>query len=246
MKIIADTHTHTVASTHAYSTLLENVEYAKKKGLRAICTTDHAPAMPDSSFEWKFYSAKETIPEYINGIWVLAGVEANVVDYSGALDLPAWCLKKLDWVIASFHQPVLVPATTSEHTAAYEAVVKNPFVDCLGHSGSPAFNFDIKKIVKLCKEYDKVVELNANTYVVRKSSIANCKEIAKACKKYDVSVVLASDSHIATTIGEFKKPKKLCEEVGISNKLIINSDFDRFRDYIMRSRERKDAVEASK
>ena len=48
MKIIADTHTHTIASTHAYSTLLENVGYAKKAGLRAIAITDHGPAMPDA------------------------------------------------------------------------------------------------------------------------------------------------------------------------------------------------------
>ncbi len=246
MKIIADTHTHTVASTHAYSTLLENIEYAKKRGLRALCTTDHAPQMPDSAFCWKFYSSRDTLPEYINDIWVLPGVEANVINYKGELDLPDWCLKTLDWVIASFHQPVLVPATLEEHTAAYEAVVKSPLTDCLGHCGSPEFNFDIKKIVKLCKEYDKVIELNSNTFAVRKKSITNCKEIARACKKYEVSIVLSSDSHIATSIGDVKKPKKLCEEIDMPNKLILNNDFDRFRDYIMRSRERKDAVEASR
>ena len=29
MKLIADTHTHTIASNHAYSTVLENIEAAK-------------------------------------------------------------------------------------------------------------------------------------------------------------------------------------------------------------------------
>lgn len=32
MKLIADTHTHTVASTHAYSTLQEMVHAAAEKG----------------------------------------------------------------------------------------------------------------------------------------------------------------------------------------------------------------------
>ena len=33
MKLIADTHTHTIASNHAYSTVLENIEAAKERGL---------------------------------------------------------------------------------------------------------------------------------------------------------------------------------------------------------------------
>ena len=41
MKLIADTHTHTVASTHAYSTLQEMVHGAAEKGLFAIGITDH-------------------------------------------------------------------------------------------------------------------------------------------------------------------------------------------------------------
>jgi len=41
MKFIADTHCHTVASSHAYSTILENVAEAKKKDLKYIAITDH-------------------------------------------------------------------------------------------------------------------------------------------------------------------------------------------------------------
>ena len=33
MKLDIDTHTHTVLSGHAHSTLLENILFAKKKGL---------------------------------------------------------------------------------------------------------------------------------------------------------------------------------------------------------------------
>ena len=43
MKLLVDTHTHTVASGHAYSTLRENALFAAKKGLEAFCCTDHGP-----------------------------------------------------------------------------------------------------------------------------------------------------------------------------------------------------------
>ena len=51
MKIIADTHTHTVASTHAYSTAQEMITAAKEKGLYAIALTDHAYRMPGAPGE---------------------------------------------------------------------------------------------------------------------------------------------------------------------------------------------------
>lgn len=41
MKIIAVTHVHTIASEHAFSTVLENYAAAKKKGLRFLAFTDH-------------------------------------------------------------------------------------------------------------------------------------------------------------------------------------------------------------
>lgn len=43
MDIVVDSHTHTIASGHAYSTILENALAAKNKGLKLLCTTDHAP-----------------------------------------------------------------------------------------------------------------------------------------------------------------------------------------------------------
>ena len=44
MKIIADMHTHTVASTHAYSTIKEMAEAARDAGLEYLAITDHTPA----------------------------------------------------------------------------------------------------------------------------------------------------------------------------------------------------------
>jgi len=46
MNLLLDTHTHTVASGHAYGTIMENAKEASKKGLKLICMTDHGPKMP--------------------------------------------------------------------------------------------------------------------------------------------------------------------------------------------------------
>lgn len=39
--ILADLHTHTLFSKHAYSTVKENIEAARNKGLSYIAITDH-------------------------------------------------------------------------------------------------------------------------------------------------------------------------------------------------------------
>ena len=46
MKFIADTHSHTLASGHAYSTIREMAAAAEAKGLQALALTEHAPEMP--------------------------------------------------------------------------------------------------------------------------------------------------------------------------------------------------------
>lgn len=48
MHLQGDMHTHTIASTHAYSTITENCQWAEKYGMKGIAMTDHAMNMPDS------------------------------------------------------------------------------------------------------------------------------------------------------------------------------------------------------
>ena len=48
MKILVDTHTHTIASDHAYSTVLENAAAAARAGLEALAVTDHTPPLTDA------------------------------------------------------------------------------------------------------------------------------------------------------------------------------------------------------
>ena len=54
MKLKVDSHTHTLASAHAYSTILENAQAAAKQDLELLCITDHAPALPDSPDRFHF------------------------------------------------------------------------------------------------------------------------------------------------------------------------------------------------
>ena len=54
MKDLLDVHTHTIASGHAYSTLREMIEAAKRRGLSLIGISEHGPRMEGSCPEIYF------------------------------------------------------------------------------------------------------------------------------------------------------------------------------------------------
>lgn len=117
MQIIAETHSHTVACDHAYSTIYENVCQAARVGLKFLCVTEHGPAMPGAPGEMYFGNMPKVVPDFLEGVAILKGVESNILDYCGRLDLSEKKLAALDWVIASYHINCVEPSTPEEHTA---------------------------------------------------------------------------------------------------------------------------------
>ncbi|VTR17656.1 Probable phosphatase YcdX [Serratia fonticola] len=53
-----DLHMHTVASTHAYSTLHDYIAEAKHKGIKLFAITDHGPDMADAPHYWHFMNMR--------------------------------------------------------------------------------------------------------------------------------------------------------------------------------------------
>lgn len=82
LQFIADLHTHTIASGHAYSTVTENAHAAAQRGLKVLAITDHGPLMPGAPHPYYFGNLK-VIPEYLYGVRILRGIEANVTDRKG-------------------------------------------------------------------------------------------------------------------------------------------------------------------
>ncbi|WP_431247120.1 PHP domain-containing protein [Leifsonia xyli] len=80
-----DFHVHSTFSEDARSTLAENIAAASAAGLATIRLTDHVRASTTWVPEFLAAVAAERIPE---GLTVLTGVEAKLLDASGAVDTP--------------------------------------------------------------------------------------------------------------------------------------------------------------
>ncbi len=237
MKIAVDTHTHTLASTHAYSTLCENIHAAKAKGLEMLAVTDHAPELPDAPHLWHFQNLK-SLPREADGLKLLYGIEVSILDTDGNTDLPQELYPELAVVIASIHRPLYMPKTKEEHTKTWLNIMKNPTVDICGHSGNPLFQYDTEPVIKAARGAGKAVEINNHSFSARKGSFEICREIARACKKFGTKIVVSSDAHSCFDIGAFDDAVKMLESIDFPEELIMNSSAEKFEKILSERRSR--------
>lgn len=234
MKFCFDTHTHTIASGHAYNTMQEMIDSAKEKGLELLAITEHAPTMPGSCHEY-YFSNYQALRSHKKGIHMLYGAELNIIDYEGNIDLPEKILKTLDLCIASLHLPCCDPGTAEENTNAYIGAMKNPYVHIIGHPDDGRYPLDYERLVKAAKEHGIALELNnsslgPNTF--RAHARQNALAYLKLCKEHSVPIALGSDAHCCEDIGNFSYAEELLRAASFPQQLILNTATNKLLEYI--------------
>lgn len=224
MKPLVDLHCHTISSGHAFSTLKENIDEAKLKGLKVLGISDHAVSMPGTAHEF-YFSNLGVINREINGVRILKGIEANIMDYEGNIDVSKDLCEKLDYVIASLHPPCIKPSSLEDNTRAVIKAIRNPYVKIIGHPDDSRYPLDYKKVVQAAKENNVLIELN-NSSLKPQSFRQNAKEnyitILNICREQRVKIILSSDAHIYYEVGEFSYALSLLEEVNFPESLVAN------------------------
>ncbi len=147
-----DLHMHTVASTHAYSTLHDYIAEAKRKGIKLFAITDHGPDMADAPHYWHFVNMR-IWPRLVDGVGILRGIESNIKNIEGEIDCSGPMLTSLDLIIAGFHEPVFPPQDRDTHTQAMIAAMASGKVHMISHPGNPKFPVDIPAIAEAATRY---------------------------------------------------------------------------------------------
>ena len=233
-KAVMDLHTHTIASGHAYCTLREMAKAASDKGLEILGITEHAPMMPGACHQFYFHNLK-TVPRDLYGITLLLGVELNIMNPDGEVDLNDHDLKTMDIAIASLHTSCMKPGTRSENTSAYLNVMKNPYVNIIGHPDDGRYEIDYLALVQAAKEFGKVLELNNHSLeptCFRQNGRANDIEMLKLCMKYQVPIIMDSDAHFDAHIAGFDCARELLNELNFPEELVLNRSIDAIRGYV--------------
>ncbi len=239
MKLLLDSHTHTLASAHAYSTVLELAKAASEAGLSLLAITDHAPQLPDSCDRWHFINY-HVMDRELYGVRMLYGVELDIMDYDGNIDLEDFLLVKQDICIASFHTIITTPGSKKENTRAMAKAMENPYVDILGHPDDGNIPVDYKELVLQAKETSVLLEVNNSSLKAAKYRLnarENMMEMLKYCEKYDVSVVVGTDAHFATAVGRMEEAVSLFREIGFPEELIVNSSVEKYLNHLHQFRQ---------
>lgn len=225
MNYLSDLHTHSIVSGHAYSSLLENIAYCKENGIKILGTSEHGPMAPGAPHEWYFGNLR-ILPRYIDGVLLLKGCEANIMDVEGNIDLDERQYRHLDYMIGSLHEFIFdVNCSLEDATnAVINCITKNPKIEILGHLGNPNYKLDYKRIVEAAKKHNIMIEIN-NTSLAgssRPGSNENCLTIAKLCKEIGTKVIVSSDAHFCQSICKFKEAISLLDNINMPEELIMN------------------------
>jgi putative hydrolase len=234
MRFPVDPHTHTLASSHGYSTIGEYAAEARRKGVRLFANTDHGPAMPGAPHPWHFANLK-VIPRVLDGVGVLRGIEANVMDVGGRIDLPDEAADRLDVVLASLHEPVFAPSGRAEHTRALVNAIQGGLVDIVGHPGNPKYPIDVEVVVRAAVAHGVALEINNSSFFVsRKGSGPFCRAVAETARDLGAFLVMGSDSHFHASLGDFTESLALLEEVSFPAERILNTSPGAFLGFLER------------
>lgn len=237
MKIEIDTHTHTLASGHAYSTMKEMAQEAKRRGLKALAITEHAPDMPGGPHAYHFHNLR-VVPRDAYGIELLLGVELNIRNSSGEVDLSEKLLRQMDIAVASLHIQCFSDELNRENvTRAYEQVMENPYVDIIGHPDDDRAPIYYERLVKAAKRTGTLLEVNNSSFKAttsRQGARENAREMLSFCKKYGVMVALGTDSHVDATIADYACTEEVLREADFPEELIANTSLEKLKSVMKR------------
>jgi putative hydrolase len=239
-RLIYDLHTHTTYS-HGKGSIADNAAAAAAAGLTVLGIADHGPGHIGFGLDIKkvpqMRADIEALKGRFPGLEVRLGVEANIINPSGELDVSKEEQKLFDFIIAGYHYGTLgekpvraagvmlggywheLTGKSSRAALVYNtdlvlsALYSND-IKVLSHPGEKA-PFDIDAIAKACEETGTLMEIN-NKH--------NCLTVEgiRTAMKYDVSFILGSDAHVPGDVGATNRAWPRVIESGLDTSRIVN------------------------
>lgn len=223
MQNLLDIHTHTLASAHAYSSLRENIKQAKEVGLKIFGTSDHSKEMP-GVISNAFFGNYAAVPRIIDGIIVLCGVEANIKDFHGRIDIDL-NHRKVDYAIVSLHKHCIKPGTIEENTNAIIKSLHHPKIKIVGHPDDDMFPLDYNRLVDSLVEKGIYAEVNNSSLKEtgpRKGAKKNLLKMLAIGKEKGLKIVIGSDAHIDLEVGKIDLAEAVLQEIDYPKEWILN------------------------
>jgi len=200
MELTVDLHTHSVASGHAYSTVLELAQAGTARGLEAIAITDHGPGLPQGPHPFHF-SNQSRFVHLRAPCCILSGVEDDLSGPDGQLYLSEQLLAPLDVVLVGVHPYGWAgTATRAAIQRSLLRAMERPRVKGVTHPVNAWVELDVKEIVRQAAATGTAVELNMSKIAGLAPRLRQFLEWVRA---FDAPLMINSDAHCAGEVGLF-------------------------------------------
>ena len=245
MRIQADFHTHTHFSD-GKGTIEENVLAARAKGLKKIAITDHGPGHLGFGIKRHQIQEMREVVDLLNkkyeDIEILLGLEANILNEDGDIDVDDSLLIYLDILLAGyhfgskpsklfrdlmFHSNNWLKDTSSKiyqraleaNTKAFVNAMRRHNIDIITHPGAKG-PLDIDMVAKVAEETRTALEISASRH-----AYLTTEDIIIA-KKYKIDFTVNSDAHTPEGIGIVEGGLVRAEAAGVPIETLLNNRDD--------------------
>jgi putative hydrolase len=247
MRLMYDLHTHTVFS-HGKGTIEDNVKAGIAAGLEAIGISDHGPGHVTYGVKRKDIPVMRAEIDKLQPLYptikILLGIEANIIEASGQLDLTEDEMSYLDYVNAGYHYGVFgtKPFTAARihlgnlvweigksksgtgsdkpkklkllNTELAMKAIYENKIRVLTHPGAKEDIF-LKDVAIACQERGTLMEINNSHGFL---SVKGLKEVIGT----EVQFVIGSDAHRPYRIGMLDRAVRIAREAGLDLSRIVN------------------------
>jgi len=234
--IEVDLHSHSINSFCGNHTMLELLDFARKKGLKALAITDHGPLLGQkitSTFFERFQNPYDDIVFF-------KGMEGNLAKEKGEIDIPKRFLKHLDIVLLGIH-PNTPKKLEKEYYTDFlvSAMANNPFVDVITHPNDPSYPVDYDTVIKTAKKLGMLIELNNSKNLYNITTEELTKSLIQKCIEFECPVLVSSDAHTVHELGDDSAIRPYLEEMNFPEELIINSNLEKATAFIQERKKLK-------
>ena len=232
--LIADLHTHSILSGHAFGTVREMAMEAAGRNMQILGVTEHGPGIPGTCDPIYFRNFIDA-PRKLSGVEMLYGSETNVLN-SGEVDLDERHLSMLDYAIAGIHGFCYQDVGIVKNTDNLLKCMEDPKVRIISHPDTTLFPLDYNTLVQGAKEYAVALEVNNSSLLkpeLRPGCVENYKTMLPLCMEYNAPIVVNSDAHDPNFVGECSGAVALLEEIGFEETLILNTDIAKLKAFLL-------------
>ncbi len=231
-----DLHVHTIFSECGIHTVLELIERARFLGMKGLAITDHGLTLGGRLNNPFFERFKSPYPE----VNVLKGIECNLVDEKGTIDIPPKHLPFIEVVLLGIHPNTPKGMSSEKYTDMLVAAIhKNPCIDIITHPNDPSYPVNYGRLAEEAKKAGVALELNNSKILYSRSSVETTIELVETCRDTGCRMAVCSDTHAILELGTDEAVKPILEAASFPEDLIVNRNADRALQFVNGRRENK-------